>query len=117
MESVNKLYDNLNSTMVKLVHIADSRLSKLEHCQQLREFEEECTKVSICLDWAKPTCMNQPCTDFTIFNVLFFLRYIIKFMIIILDFFLKMLNVHSSKEDTIIYIFSALFFSLKDFYS
>lgn len=53
MESVNKLYDNLNSTMVKLVHIADSRLSKLEHCQQLREFEEECTKVSICLDWVK----------------------------------------------------------------
>ena len=47
MESVNKLYDNLNSTMVKLVHIADNRLSKLEHCLQLREFEEECTKVSM----------------------------------------------------------------------
>uniref|UniRef100_K1R8V1 Puratrophin-1 n=1 Tax=Magallana gigas TaxID=29159 RepID=K1R8V1_MAGGI len=52
MESVNKLYDNLNSTMVKLVHIADSRLSKLEHCQQLREFEEECTKI---IAWTERT--------------------------------------------------------------
>lgn len=55
--------------MVKLVHIADSRLSKLEHCQQLREFEEECTKVSVCLDWVKTTSMNQPYTDFSIFHI------------------------------------------------
>lgn len=85
MESVNKLYDNLNSTMVKLVHIADSRLSKLEHCQQLREFEEECTKVSVCLDWVKTTSMNQPYTDFSIFNVLFLLVFIIKLIMIMLD--------------------------------
>lgn len=85
MESVNKLYDNLNSTMVKLVHIADSRLSKLEHCQQLREFEEECTKVSVCLDWVKTTSMNQPYTDFSIFNVLFLLEFIIKLIMIMLD--------------------------------
>nr|XP_022340568.1 pleckstrin homology domain-containing family G member 4B-like isoform X5 [Crassostrea virginica] len=52
MESVNKLYDNLNSTMVKLVHIADNRLSKLEHCLQLREFEEECTKIIV---WTERT--------------------------------------------------------------
>ncbi|XP_062574245.1 pleckstrin homology domain-containing family G member 4B-like isoform X2 [Saccostrea cucullata] len=52
MESVNRLYDNLNSTMVKLVHIADNRLSKLEHCQQLREFEEECTKI---ITWTERT--------------------------------------------------------------
>ena len=45
MDSVNKLYDHLNNTMVKLVHLADSRLTKLEQCLQLREFEEECTKV------------------------------------------------------------------------
>ncbi|KAK3086025.1 hypothetical protein FSP39_012335 [Pinctada imbricata] len=48
MESVNKLYDHLNNTMVKLVHLADSRLTKLERCLQLREFEEECTKI---IEW------------------------------------------------------------------
>ncbi|XP_021379312.1 puratrophin-1-like isoform X3 [Mizuhopecten yessoensis] len=48
MMSMNELYDNLQTTIVKLVRLSDSRLCKLEQCLQLREFEEECTKV---LSW------------------------------------------------------------------
>ncbi|XP_033754593.1 puratrophin-1-like isoform X1 [Pecten maximus] len=48
MMSMNKLYDNLQTTIVRLVRLSDSRLCKLEQCLQLREFEEECTKV---LSW------------------------------------------------------------------
>ncbi|XP_069113998.1 puratrophin-1-like isoform X2 [Argopecten irradians] len=48
MMSMNKLYDNLQTTIVKLVRLSDSRLCKLEQCLQLREFEEECAKV---LSW------------------------------------------------------------------
>ncbi|XP_060080270.1 uncharacterized protein LOC132559667 [Ylistrum balloti] len=48
MMSMNKLYDNLQTTIVRLVRLSDSRLCKLEQCLQLREFEEECSKV---LSW------------------------------------------------------------------
>lgn len=45
MICMNELYDNLQTTILKLVRLSDSRLGKLEQCLQMREFEEECAKV------------------------------------------------------------------------
>ncbi|XP_055955846.1 pleckstrin homology domain-containing family G member 4B isoform X2 [Patella vulgata] len=45
MENVDCLFHQLQDTMMKLVHLADTRLNKIEQCLQLREFEEECSKV------------------------------------------------------------------------
>ncbi|XP_046570770.1 puratrophin-1-like [Haliotis rubra] len=45
METINSLFRQLQDTMMKLVKMAETRLNKLEQCLQLREFEEECTKL------------------------------------------------------------------------
>ncbi|XP_071091889.1 puratrophin-1-like isoform X2 [Haliotis cracherodii] len=45
METINTLFRQLQDTMRKLVKMAETRLNKLEQCLQLREFEEECTKL------------------------------------------------------------------------
>ncbi|XP_041375633.1 puratrophin-1-like isoform X2 [Gigantopelta aegis] len=45
MDEVNNLDCQLRETILKLVKLNDSQLSKLEQCQQLTEYKEECDKV------------------------------------------------------------------------
>ncbi|KAK7504662.1 hypothetical protein BaRGS_00004148 [Batillaria attramentaria] len=47
LEKVSSLYRQLQDTMSRLAHLADTRLNRLEQCLQLRGFEEECDKVGI----------------------------------------------------------------------
>lgn len=46
MDSMRQLHKHIQESMGKLARLADTRLHKLEQCLQLREFEEECGKVS-----------------------------------------------------------------------
>ncbi|KAK3579166.1 hypothetical protein CHS0354_022701 [Potamilus streckersoni] len=48
MDEVMSLYKHLQDSIMKLVRLSDDRLFRLQKCMQLKEFDEECSKI---LSW------------------------------------------------------------------
>nr|KAI8762098.1 puratrophin-1-like isoform X2 [Biomphalaria glabrata] len=46
MEQVEDIHHHLQDSITRLARLADTRMNKLHNCLQLREYEEECHKVS-----------------------------------------------------------------------
>ena len=46
MEKVDSLYQQVRETIVRISEAADERLDRLHKCLQLREFQEEVSKVN-----------------------------------------------------------------------
>ena len=45
MEDITRLFKHVQDTFGKLTRLSDNRLQRLEKCLQLKQFDEECSKV------------------------------------------------------------------------
>ena len=45
MEDITRLFKHVQDTIGKLTRLSDNRLQRLEKCLQLKQFDEECSKV------------------------------------------------------------------------
>ena len=46
MDDITRLFKHVQDTIGKLTRLSDNRLQRLEKCLQLKQFDEECSKVS-----------------------------------------------------------------------
>ncbi|KAL4234273.1 Pleckstrin y domain containing [Mactra antiquata] len=59
MEDITRLYRHVQETISRLMHISDTRITRLEKCYQLKDFDEECTKVISWLHTQGNECLQR----------------------------------------------------------
>ncbi|XP_052816340.1 uncharacterized protein LOC128242930 isoform X3 [Mya arenaria] len=59
MEDVTRLFRHVQDTLSRLLRLSDTRMARLETCLQLRDFEEECSKVLTWLHTQGGECLQR----------------------------------------------------------
>ncbi|XP_053401471.1 uncharacterized protein LOC123550592 isoform X2 [Mercenaria mercenaria] len=59
MEDITRLYHHVQDTISRLMRISDTRITRLEKCYQLKDFDEECNKVISWLHTQGNECLQR----------------------------------------------------------
>ncbi|XP_060600223.1 pleckstrin homology domain-containing family G member 4B-like isoform X2 [Ruditapes philippinarum] len=59
MEDITRIYRHVQDTISRLMRISDTRITRLEKCYQLKDFDEECNKVISWLHTQGNECLQR----------------------------------------------------------
>ncbi|XP_052232622.1 pleckstrin homology domain-containing family G member 4B-like isoform X3 [Dreissena polymorpha] len=59
MEDITRLYRHVHDTISRLMRLSDTRINRLEKCLQLKDFDEECSKIISWLHTQGNECLQR----------------------------------------------------------